>query len=318
MKISVLVCTRNRAQSLSRTLQSLLAPEPRAAYEREIVVVDNGSTDETGQLVERLRSAQRPPLRYVYEPKRGLSYARNTGIRNSDGEVVAFTDDDVLVSENWLDEIHREFAADPGLRALGGRVLLARAELQPIAFLDCAERRVFRYPHAGDFAMGANMAFRRSLFAEVGLFDVRLGAGRYLAGGEDIEMFYRALKAGHQALYAPDALVYHDHDRLLPEQVCRLEYSYGKGFSGYLLKHILRGDGYAARVYYWSALGLPERWRRQTGEADEQLRRRRAHVRGMLAGLLAAPLLLWGDGETRSGRVETGDGERRRVGEKMA
>lgn len=314
MKISVLICTRNRAQSLARTLQTLLALPQTAAYRYEVIVVDNASNDETRTIVEQLQR-NHGHLQYRFEAKAGLSYARNTALRHSKGDVIAFTDDDVLVTENWLAEIAREFSADPQLHMLGGRVLLARAELAAVAFLDEAERQVVRFPNTGDLLMGANMVFRRRLFTEIGLFDVRLGAGRFFAGGEDTEIVYRALKAGYYMLYAPNVLVYHDHDRFTEEQACRLEYSYGKSYSAYLFKHILRGDGYAARAFYWSAVGMRQRMRRRPDEAEAIWWRRRAHTRGVLVGLLTAPWVMgWGNGNTRNGRVWEGDdgtGERR-------
>jgi glycosyltransferase involved in cell wall biosynthesis len=318
MKISVLICTRNRAQSLARTLQTLLALPNADTYSYEVIVVDNASQDETRAVVERCQRTH-ARLQYRYEAKPGLSFVRNTAIRHSSGELLAFTDDDVLVTENWLAEIAREFAGDPHLQVLCGRVLLARTELARVAFLDQAEREVVRFPNVGEPVMGANMVFRRRLFEEIGLFDVRLGAGRFFAGGEDTELVYRALKAGHYLLYAPNVLVYHDHDRLTEAQACRLEYSYGKSYSAYLFKHILRGDGFAARAFYWSALGLRERMKRRPGETVEAWQRRRAHTRGVLVGLLTAPWVMgWGHGETRGGRGWEGDdGERRNVKREM-
>lgn len=320
MKISVLICTRNRAASLARTLQKLLALPQTESYRYEVLVVDNASTDDTRAVIETLQRTH-AHLRYRYEAKAGLSYARNTALQHSRGEIVAFTDDDVLVTDNWLAEIAREFKADPQLHLLGGRVLLARAELASVAFLDVTERHVVRFPNTGDALMGANMVFRRQLFEEIGLFDVRLGAGRFFAGGEDTEIVYRALKAGHYVLFAPNVLVYHDHDRFTEEQACRLEYSYGKSYSAYLFKHILRGDGYAARAFYWSARGMRQRMQRRPDEAEAIWWRRRAHTRGVLVGLLTAPWVMgWGDGNTRSGRVWEGDngaGERRNVKEPL-
>jgi glycosyltransferase involved in cell wall biosynthesis len=307
MKISVLICTRNRASSLLRTLQTLLALPDTRAYEYEVVVVDNASQDDTRTVIQTLQRAH-TRLLYQYEAKPGLSYARNTAIRQSHGELIAFTDDDVLVTENWLAEIAREFDADPQLQILGGRVLLARVELATVAFLDGTVRQLARYPNTGDLLMGANMVFRRTLFDEIGWFDVRLGAGRFFAGGEDTEIVYRALKAGHYLVYAPNVLVYHDHDRVTEEQACRLEYSYGKSYSAYLFKHILRGDGYAARAFYWSALGMWHRLQRWPHEPEASWRRRRAHTQGVLVGLLTAPWVMgWGNGETRKGRGLEGD-----------
>ena len=137
--------------------------------------------------------------------------------------------------------------------------------------------------------MGANMAFRREVFDRVGWFDERLGAGTFFAGGEDIELFYRALKAGYKFVYAPNVLVHHVHDRETPEQACRLIYGYGKANAAYIVKHVLRGDLYAMRMLYWMIRTLPRRWLRQDAGAVNTLPRQRAQVRGTLVGLLTSP-----------------------------
>lgn len=297
MKLSVLICTRNRAQSLSATLAQFFAQRFAGPYVYEVLVVDNGSTDETPQTVEHYRAQHPARVRYLREPQPGLSYARNTAVKAAQGEIIVFTDDDVLVNEDWLDEIHREFVADPQLSVLGGRVLLARDDLQPVAIFPLNERRVTVFPSSAGVAMGANMAFRREFFEQVGLFDVRLGAGTFFAGGEDIEIFYRALKLGHRLVYAPNVLVYHDHDRKTVAQACRLEYGYGKGYAAYIIKHALAGDRYAQRMLYWLLHELPPRWRRRADDTPTTLLRRRRQIGGTIVGLLTAPLaMLRGEG----------------------
>mgnify|MGYP000899918027 CR=1 FL=1 len=299
MNISVLLCTRNRAQSLARTLHKLLALPQGTDFRYDVLVVDNASGDDTRAVVEALQR-EHAHLHYTFEAQPGLSFARNTAVRQSAGELLAFTDDDVLVTEDWLSEIQREFNADPQLQVLCGRVLLARDELARVAFEDNPNRLLVRYPNVGEPVMGANMIMRRGLFAEIGLFDTRLGAGRFFAGGEDTEIVYRALKAGHYMLYAPSVLVYHDHDRVTEAQARHLEYSYGKSYAAYLFKHILRGDGYAARAFYWSSLGLLKRLKRRPGESEAPWLRRRAHARGVVVGLLTSPWVMgWRSGETR-------------------
>lgn len=141
--------------------------------------------------------------------------------------------------------------------------------------------------------MGANMAFRRGVFERIGGFDQRLGAGRFFAGAEEADIFYRGLKAGYSILYAPNVLVYHDHDRITVEQACRLEYGYGKGCSAYLVKHAMGGDRYAMKMVYWLIHRLPSRWFARNAPSQDILDRRRAQVRGILIGLLVSPALLF-------------------------
>jgi glycosyltransferase involved in cell wall biosynthesis len=292
MKISVLICTRNRAKPLDVTLRHFFMQRFADEYEYEVVVVDNDSNDETGRVVARYAAEHPGVVRYYREPRRGQCYARNTAIAAAVGEIIAFTDDDVLVGENWLNEIHREFTEDQTLSLLGGRVLLAHDGLQRVSLQTSDQRQTFTYPDAGSFPMGANMAFRREIFDRIGMFDVRLGAGRFFAGADDADFFYRALKAGYRVLYAPNVLVYHNHDRVEVEQACSLEYGYGKGCSAYLFKHALRGDTYAMRMLYWLVARLPDKWLRRESDPDDILRRRRAQVRGILIGLIAAPVVM--------------------------
>ncbi len=296
MKISALICTRNRARSLEATLRRFFAQQFAGDYDYELIVVDNDSTDETRQVVERCRSQHPQFVRYLFEKRRGLTFARNAGIAAAQGEIIVFTDDDVLVSEDWLDEIHREFASDANLCILGGRVLLAGEEQQRVALQPCDERRYAALPEGVNYVMGANMAFRRELFDRVGLFDVRLGAGRFFAGADEAELIYRGLKSGCRLLYAPNALVYHDHDRVTLDQACRLEYGYAKGSAAYLIKHSLGGDSYALRMLYWTIRALLKRWRRRLEESDEMFIRRRWQMRGLLVGMCAAPFVMWGNG----------------------
>src|SRR5262245_56586736 len=129
MNISVLICTFNRARPLDATLRQFFRQRFEEGYEYEVIVVDNASTDETPRVVARYVEEFPGIVRYLREPRRGQCYARNTAITAADGEIVVFTDDDVLVDKEWLNEIRSEFIRDPALSLLGGRVLLAHDRL---------------------------------------------------------------------------------------------------------------------------------------------------------------------------------------------
>lgn len=288
MKISVLICTRNRASSLRQTLDAVFAQRLPKELDYEVVVVDNGSRDETRRVVREFMARHSQCLRYFYEWRPGLSQARNAGLRVVSGEVVAFTDDDVLVREDWLAGIACEFAADPELYLLAGRVLPARAGLQPVGLQEAAEPHTFYSPEGASFAVGANIAIRREVFVTCGDFDVRLGAGSFFAGADEVELLYRAMRAGYKLRYAPNVTVYHNHDRFTLRQACDLQYNYGKGHVAYLLKHVLGGDRNALRLVYWSSVNLLKRcvgWKR-THPASARFAR--AHLCGMIVALLPA------------------------------
>jgi GT2 family glycosyltransferase len=290
MKISVLICTRNRATSLRRTLEAVFAQRPARNLSYEVVVVDNGSEDETRRVVGEFAVPHGSRLVYCFEGRPGLARARNAGIKTATGDVIAFTDDDVLVREDWLAEIRREFEADPDLDLLSGRVLPARAELQPVALQLSETPGTYSTPEHATRVLGANMAFRREVFARCGPFDARLGAGTFFAGAEEVEMAYRALRSGSKLRYAPNVVVYHDHDRVTVPQACALEYGYGKGHVAYLAKHLFGGDRYALRIAYWSSRNLFKRGVGCGGVSRAAARFARAHLRGMAAALVPA---LW-------------------------
>src|SRR5579872_339882 len=102
MNITVIVCTYNRSQTVTTALDSIAGQAVPDSVEWNVLVVDNNSSDETRQVVKQY--CQQTPARfsYIFEPKQGLSFARNAGIQNARGEILAFTDDDVLVERDWL------------------------------------------------------------------------------------------------------------------------------------------------------------------------------------------------------------------------
>jgi GT2 family glycosyltransferase len=217
---SVIVCTKNRPEQLTKCLLSFRALSPLPA---EIIVVDNDpSSGLTRAVTERF-----PEVQYVPETKPGLSAARNAGVRSCHGAIVAFTDDDVTVHERWIAALEEAFD-DPKIAAVTGLVLPAELKTRAQyafqtgaigwncdyrtldfdrAFFEGAKRRGVPVWLLG---AGANMAFRREVFGQVGHFDERLGAG---ASGcsEDSELWYRLLAEGHRCRYTPSAVVFHHH-----------------------------------------------------------------------------------------------------------
>ncbi len=297
MRISVLICTRNRAVSLRETLEVIFDQAPAKGYEYEVIVVDNASTDTTrlvvAEFIAALPTKHYGRLRYCYEPRPGLSYARNTALGAARGEILVFTDDDIFPDSSWLNELHHEFAADPDLYVLGGRVLLAHSGLQPVGIVTGEQAQTVTTPDGASLIIGANFAFRREVLAKIGGFDPRLGAGSYFGGGEDVDFVYRAIKAGFKLLYAPNVLVYHNHDRTSHEQACKLEYNYGRGAIAYFLKHIFKGDFYAVKVAYWSLRKKCEFGFRLTKASEDLTARSRAYLRGVADALFPALVKMW-------------------------
>lgn len=246
--VSVVVCTRDRTALLRRCLHALLAlkeVEELDAEGLEILVVDNApASDATARLVASL------PVRYVREDRPGLDWARNRGLEASRHPIVAYTDDDAVVDPGWLGALARAFA-DPDVAGVTGLVAPLELEseaqnwfelryggmgkgLAPRTFVpgDLTAEALLATQHAG---VGANMAFRREVLEALGGFDTALDVGTPAEGGGDLDLFHRLLAAGHQLRYAPDALVWHQHRRTMPE-LWRQLYQDGRSFGVYLLK----------------------------------------------------------------------------------
>jgi glycosyltransferase involved in cell wall biosynthesis len=217
--VSVVICTRDRPEQIAECLRSLknLSHPPE-----EIVVVDNApSSDATRQIV-----AQIPGVRYVLEPRPGLDFARNAGIYNSTGEIIAYTDDDVVVHNDWVMRLRQSFR-DPQVMALTGLVIAAELETESQYIFEkywsfnrgyqslMFDSQYFaKYQFLGvpawRIGAGANMAFRRKVFELVGDFDERLDVGAAGCSG-DSEYWYRVLAEGGICRYEPTAVVYHTH-----------------------------------------------------------------------------------------------------------
>lgn len=232
MQITVILCTFNRCGSLLKALRSLTAQDLPGSLQWEVIVVDNNSTDETRRVVEEYCQEYPGRFRYLFEPEQGLSRARNAGIRQARGEVVAFMDDDVMVEPAWLQNLTASlFSGEwagaggpirppqgfvpPGWLTLGGEQDLGGA----LALLDLGDEpaQLKRPPY------GTNMAFRRSMFGKYGTFRVELGrCGNNLLSNEDTEFGKRLLSAGERLRYEPCAVVHHP---VVPERLNRKYFS---------------------------------------------------------------------------------------------
>jgi glucosyl-dolichyl phosphate glucuronosyltransferase len=216
VNISIIICTYNRCASLQRTLESLLALRSPPGVRHELLVVDNNSSDGTRAVVESYTSKLSCPVRYVFEPVPGQSHARNTALRLAQGEILAWTDDDVLVAPNWLAAIHTAFS-DPLAVCAGGKALplweappplwLSARNYSPIVALDLGDQPVILQ---SDEIVGANFAVRVGMFTKYGQFRTNFSrTPKKLWGGEDMEFFSRLIRGGEKVLYYPEMVVQH-------------------------------------------------------------------------------------------------------------
>ncbi|HEY9877822.1 MAG TPA: glycosyltransferase [Leptolyngbyaceae cyanobacterium] len=221
--VTVAVCTRDRTADLVLCLDALCQLDyPHL----DLLVVDNAPTnDATERLVRQYRN-----VRYIREPRPGLDWARNRAILEAKGEIIAYTDDDVVVDAGWVKALAQVFIDNSEVMAVTGLVVPYELETEAQVLFEMYggfgrgfERKWYRnYPNrnmpwrwlgAGQYGTGANMAYRRSVFEQIGGFDPALDVGTVTNGAGDLEMFFRILKNGHTLVYEPGAIIRHRHRR---------------------------------------------------------------------------------------------------------
>jgi glycosyltransferase involved in cell wall biosynthesis len=238
-QISAIICTHNRDTYLGAAIDSLLVQDMSGEF--EVVVVDNGSSDRTREVVEQ--RLPNPRLQYVWEPVIGLSVARNTGARVARGAILAYLDDDAVASPQWLQIIYTAYQNNEKLAIAGGKVTLLWSEgitpppwLSPglavnLGTYDLGENTTY-ITNPGLTPRGLNYSIRSSFLEQIGGFDTNLGrVGKNLLSNEELHMTELALKAGWQVAYLPTALVAHN---VSPERLQRswfLSRSWWQGIS---------------------------------------------------------------------------------------
>ena len=217
-KITAVLCTFNRCQSLAVALESISVQVVPNSVEWEILVVDNNSTDRTREVVEDFSRRYPGRFRYLFEPEPGKSRALNAGIREAQGEILAFTDDDVIVERTWLDNLTSPLRSGEWAGS-GGRIL-PPADFSPPRWIPLAQRyalaplAIFDLgTEAGELTeppFGANAAFRKVMFDKYGGFRTDLGPrpGNEIRS-EDTEFGRRLLEKGERLRYEPSAVVFH-------------------------------------------------------------------------------------------------------------
>src|SRR5580658_3324135 len=262
LKISVVVCTRDRHETVGQALESIAECD----YDPfDIHVMDQSTNDLTRGIVQELakRYEAKCPIVYHYLDKAGLSRAYNAGMRACAGEIIAGTDDDVIVPKDWLAQIARAFEADPEAGLLYGQVLVpeslkdAHEHGMVVPALPFAEReRLVKGKNFKVFGMGANMAIRRSLLDKVVGFDEALGGGGPLRSSQDFDFAYRTYRSGMAILLEPTVRVDHYGTRTLEQWPQTLK-AYGIGDGAFYSKHIRCGDPLAlwllAKKVAWHA-----------------------------------------------------------------
>jgi GT2 family glycosyltransferase len=246
-EVSVVICTYNRAFLLERALGALLAQIGDVEF--EVIVVDNNSTDGTKDVIAAHLSRS-PRLKYRFEGRQGLPFARNAGAMAAAAPIIAFTDDDVMVGREWVATIKRTFDAYPNVEIVGGRVRpiwptvrpgwITRRQLGPFALGERGDAPIHvGAANAAPCLVGANFAFRRSAFERVGLFDPA-----YIKS-QDREIQLRLWRAGCVGLYVPELAITVDvpAERLTRKYFRHWYTTYGVYHSRMRLLDVIDRDG---------------------------------------------------------------------------
>lgn len=244
--LSIVICTRDRPDTIARAVESVAA---QSYGSFDVLIVDQSRTDDTRKIVDEL-TGRYPHVRYLHLDQAGLSRAYNAGIRNTTGELLAFTDDDCIAPPGWLETIAHRFTEQPDVGLIYGQVLLPADMVLDttkgtIPALPFQQRRRLNHREGFKvFGMGANFAVRRSTWEKIQGFDEILGGGGPLKSSQDFDFAYRVYRAGGTILLEPDVFVHHYGFRSHAEWPATLK-AYGIGDGAFYFKHVRAGDLYA-------------------------------------------------------------------------
>jgi len=249
--ISVVMCSRDRAALLAEALESVLDSDYPTF---EVIVVDNaGSTDETREFAVNHPDER---VRYVSEPRPGVSRGRNRGLRAAAYDIVAFVDDDVIVDRHWLTGLAAGFARADDVALVCALVASGEVRTRPQAWFDNRvtwdDARIPRqyrlseppgdvplFPfQVGAYGTGACFAVKRCVYQQVGALDVALGPGTPTMGGEDIDLFVHIICSGWAVAVEPSSVVWHRHRAEISALKTQAR-GYGVGLGAWLTKTAL-------------------------------------------------------------------------------
>ena len=216
-EISVVICTYNRQQFLPECLRCLSAQSIDDAL-WEVIIVDNASTDQTAKIARQwIDNSPGRPFRYVLEPSKGLSFARNRGIAEARSNVVTFIDDDAETVPEFVATLHAFMQAHPEAAGAGGKVIPKYSEtpepkwMNPFlkGFVGLVDfgNEIKRYDSGMKYPIGCNMTYRKDIMLKAGGFNNQL-----TFRGDDKHIFYAVTQVNPVVYYLPEAKLYHNID----------------------------------------------------------------------------------------------------------
>lgn len=250
-KISIIIITLDRANLLKKCLKSLAK---QAKMPDEVIVVDSSLTDDTKKVVKKFKPVF-PDLKYIFEPKQGVSVARNTGLRNAHEDLIAFVDDDCIVDKNWIKNLIEFLNNHPEADVIYSKITKINSrnlfiEASQLFYKITMKKFFFFNPKKGFITnFLTNMSskeeitskqicfipmvmavFKRKVFNEIGCFDENL------ITSEDIDIGWRLYKKGFKAFYNPNCIIKH-YCRNNLKDVLIQKFNFGRGFYRFTKKH---------------------------------------------------------------------------------
>jgi glycosyltransferase involved in cell wall biosynthesis len=226
IQLSVIIPTHNRGSSLKTTLLSLI----NQTYQKdryEIIIVDDGGSDGTKNMIEELNKQMNSRIKYLWQKNQGPAAARNLGIKNAKADIISFTDDDCIVHPDWIERIIEAFSKDKDAMIIGGETLPQKGRIVAAVGQGLTKNAFFDYVNGKKetiFFPTCNTAFRKEVFKKAGYFDISFP----LAAGEDLEFSWRCFKKGLKLLYKPEIIVTHYCTPNL-RAYARQSFNYGRG-----------------------------------------------------------------------------------------
>lgn len=254
---TIIICTRNRADELTRSL-SQVAVQAKNFSDVEVIVVDNGSTDNTKEIVEKTINETGFPIRYVFEPIAGLCQARNRGGTEATGKILSYIDDDVQLENGWIEGIRQHFLLEKS-DCLGGKVSVRLEGKTPFEIEDemmwffCAsnfgdKERELKFP---EHPIGCNMSVKKEVFEAVGKFNTEIKLY-----GDETDFFRRVNEKNFTVLYEPEIEISQiiPAERLTAEELKHKSYIWGEGAAKVWL--LSMGGGHSQRLKKIAEFGL--------------------------------------------------------------
>ncbi|WP_289020810.1 glycosyltransferase [Desulfobacter postgatei] len=269
--ITVAICTFNRSRLLGQTLEQMIQLNVPNDLNWELLVINNNSTDDTNAVIDKYNDSL--PIRRIFEKNQGLSYARNRAISEAKGELIVWTDDDVLVNENWLSEYCKGMKCHPNTAFFGGPIRpffegppprwlknnFARFE-GAFACRDLSNEEI-QLNSRSTFPFGANMAVRKTAYDDI-LYNIKLGRiGTGMLSDEETEIFEELVKRrGQKGVWLPRAQVEH----FIPFNRMTIQYlkNYFRGYGQTLVRANDKASEMVPKIFgvprwtirYWAML----------------------------------------------------------------